>query len=975
MNFLGLPFAPSVKAQIETRQKALGQYNNIDEKYLRSYTTKTPFVRLASSVNVTDKGSNNAPLKVSVYQKLINQGLTAEQISGDKLAKNFILQGGVVSSTGKDSYSGLQKGLNDTKSPFNGAYGWGGISERGYVPMPGITNADITFYNNGALSKTTINIKCFSKAQFQLLDVLYLRPGYTLLLEFGWSQYLNNNNELVSMDQFYTGPMSALLNGDVSQYDLYEKIDAEKKKHDYNYDAVFGKITKFNWQFNPDGSYDCQVNLTSVGDVIESLKMNISNPNKDKSSEGEEEEDENPNPPLIANKFKSLLNTELVNIYDQASQGVVDGKPTLLDYGVDSLYDSTGVKKTPLYENALLAIPVEATDEENNLTPQVYMKYGALIAFIQSKLLLYNKKTKTPIVTFDMNLDDLTKDENVILTFPGQFSGNPKVCLIPYSNCAEPAISIPSTDLNEILKKISYPYSKSKTYLGTLANMMINTEYIESTFSSQPQDDEGDIKLIDFLKSLNKGMIEALGGVNKFDCRLSQDGIKIQFIEEIPQRFEQESKLEFTRFNVFGVKPGVDGSFIRNINLTADLSNDFATMISIGAQANSNQISGNATSFSNYSAGLKDRIIEEKVSSPANTDTGGKEATPQEEALENFTTNIYSETDENIRLFSNVYNDLKFIDENVTSLTAHNQTHAKLLLGILTDATAAEAAQLDAPFFLPFNLSLEMDGISGIKLYQKFLITNDILPPSYQDDNVDLQVTGVNHNIDGSAWMTKLDTLSVPRNKSKGAVKRPTEQKSLVTTQNYVSGTSKPLPPLSVVEPPESSNPEAIERFNAMQNAYNAVFQRDGAVSGMCAQWTYNLARAYTKFLSSEQADIGSKLAAGGNANQNNEFFNNLTKLGYTQTKSTGLSRKKCIDTVANTTWGYGDVVVYYANDKPTAGSNSHYVYGHAQIYVGNINSSGWSTSTQTNYDTDMVYKGRKSDNWDILIFRAPETA
>ena len=975
MNFLGLPFAPSVKAQIETRQKALGQYNNIDEKYLRSYTTKTPFVRLASSVNVTDKGSNNAPLEVSVYQKLINQGLTAEQISGDKLARNFILQGGVVSSTGADSYSGLQKGLNDVKSPFNGAYGWGGISERGYVPMPGITNADITFYNNGALSKTTINIKCFSKAQFQLLDVLYLRPGYTLLLEFGWSQYLNNNDELISMDQFYTGPMSSLLNGDVSQYDLYKKIDEEKKKHDYNYDAVFGKITKFNWQFNPDGSYDCQVNLTSVGDVIESLKMNISNPNEDKTSEGEEEEDENPNPPLIANKFKSLLNTELVNIYDQASQGVVDGKPTLLDYGVDSLYDDTGVLKTPLYENALLAIPVEATDEENNLTPQVYMKYGALIAFIQSKLLLYNKKTKTPIVTFDMNLDDLTKDENVILTFPGQFSGNPKVCLIPYSNCAEPAISIPSTDLNEILKKISYPYSKSPTYLGTLANMMINTEYIESTFSAQPQDDEGDIKLINFLKALNKGMIEALGGVNKFDCRLSQDGIKIQFIEEIPQRFEQESDLEFTRFNVFGVKPGVDGSFIRNINLTADLSNDFATMISIGAQANSNQISGNATSFSNYSAGLKDRIIEEKVSSPGNTDTGGKEATPREEALENFTTNIYSETDENIRLFSNVYNDLKFIDENVTSLTAHNQTHAKLLLGILTDATAAEAAQLDAPFFLPFNLSLEMDGISGIKLYQKFLITNDILPPSYQDDNVDLQVTGVNHNIDGSAWMTKLDTLSVPRNKSKGAVKRPTEQKSLVTTQNYVSGTSKPLPPRSVVEPPESDDPLAVTRFNAMQKAYNAVFQRDGAVSGMCAQWTYNLARAYSKFLANEQADIGSKLAAGGNANQNNEFFNNLTKLGYNQTKTTGISRKECIDTVANTTWGYGDVVVYYANDKPTTGSNSHYVYGHAQIYVGNINSSGWSTSTQTNYNTDMVYKTRKSDNWDILIFRAPETA
>ncbi len=170
-----------------------------------------------------------------------------------------------------------------------------------------------------------------------------------------------------------------------------------------------------------------------------------------------------------------------------------------------------------------------------------------------------------------------------------------------------------------------------------------------------------------------------MGGVNKFDCKLSQDGLKIQFIEEIPQRFlTPPANTEFTRFNVFGVKPGVDGSFIRNINLTADLSNDFATMISIGAQANSNQISANATSFSNYSAGLKDRIIEEKISSVSNEETGGKETTSQEKAVENFYYNIYNESDENVRLFSNVYNNLKFINENVSALTLLNQTHAKL---------------------------------------------------------------------------------------------------------------------------------------------------------------------------------------------------------------------------------------------------------------------------------------------------------
>ena len=971
-NFLGLPFDSWVKKQIDTRQSALGQNSNIDEKFLRFYTAKTPFLRLASSINLTNKGSNGTTLTDSVLKKLIKAGVPSELISGDKLAKNFILQGGVVSATNpKDSeFSGLQKGLNDQTNIFNGAYGWGGISERGYVPMPGLTDADITYYNNGALSKTVINIKCFSKAQFQLLDVLYLRPGYTLLLEFGWSQYLSNDGELMSMDQFYSGPMSALLNGGVSQYDLYEKINAERESHDGNYDAIYGKITKFNWQFNPDGSYDCQVELTSVGDVIESLKVNITDPNKDTTSEGEEADEENEQPPLIANKDKSILNKELFNIYEQAKQAAATA-PSLLDYGLNSLLDASGTKKTPLYGGALLSVPVEATDDDTNVTPQVYMKYGALMAFIQSKLLLYCKTTKTPVISFDMDLEDLDKDDNVILTFPGQFSGDPRVCLIPYSNVALPAIEIPNYAINEVLKETSFVYKKN-IYLARLSNVMVNINYIDGTLNAMTTNEDGDIKLIDFLQSLNKGIIEALGGVNKFSCRLSDDGLKIRFIEDIPQRFtDPPSSGTFTRFNVFGVKPGVDGSFIKNINLTADLSNDFATMISIGAQANSNQVSGNATAFSNYNAGLKDRIIPEKESSPANKETGGEEKTPQEQVKENFETNIVGD---GITLFEGIYGNLSFVDENCVSLTSHNNTHANLLLGILTDATAAEASQLDSPFFLPFNLSLEMDGIAGIKLFQKFLITEDILPPSYQGDSVDLQVTSVNQSINSSEWMTKLETLSVPANKSKGAPKRPTQQKSVVVAQNYSAGSAKPIPPTSDVEPPAGLDPLGQTRFDAMQKSYNTVFSRDGAVSGMCAQWSYNLARAYTKFLKNESADIGKQLAAGGNANQNNEFFNNLTKLGYVKSVSTGLTRKRCIDKIASITWGYGDVCVYYANDKPTSGKISHYQYGHAQIYVGEINSTGWATSTQTNYGTDMVYKGRKSNNWDLLTFRAPES-
>ena len=201
-SILGKPFKSFVKKQIEVRQESLGKYSNISSKDLQFYTTKAPFLRLASSVNLTDIDSSD-----SVLSKILKSSpnLTEEMLTGDALAKNFILQAGTINNT-----PFLKSGLSNG-SPFDGAYGWGGIEGRGYVPMPGITQADVTYYNNGALSKTTINVRCYSKEQFQLLDALYLRPGYTLMLEFGHSQYLNNNNELVSFDSFYTPPMSEFL--------------------------------------------------------------------------------------------------------------------------------------------------------------------------------------------------------------------------------------------------------------------------------------------------------------------------------------------------------------------------------------------------------------------------------------------------------------------------------------------------------------------------------------------------------------------------------------------------------------------------------------------------------------------------------------------------------------------------------------------------------------------------------------------
>jgi hypothetical protein len=166
-----------------------------------------------------------------------------------------------------------------------------------------------------------------------------------------------------------------------------------------------------------------------------------------------------------------------------------------------------------------------------------------------------------------------------------------------------------------------------------------------------------------------------------------------------------------------------------------------------------------------------------------------------------------------------------------------------------------------------------------------------------------------------------------------------------------------------------------------MQKSYNAVFKHQGQKSGACARWTYNLARNYVSALRGNTQIAGIQFPAGGNANQNILYYNNLVRLGYIITKvGNNVSRQQLNFLINSTTWGYGDVIAYYAND----GVGSHRTYGHTQIYIGSIsgipsisvnkNDSLWSTSVSNNYGNSFVYGDRNSNKWDLYVFRAPLT-
>ena len=64
-NFLSSPFSDWVRKQVNVRQESLGKYSNIPTKDLQHYISKTPFLRVASSVNLT-LGEGGVGGKISI---------------------------------------------------------------------------------------------------------------------------------------------------------------------------------------------------------------------------------------------------------------------------------------------------------------------------------------------------------------------------------------------------------------------------------------------------------------------------------------------------------------------------------------------------------------------------------------------------------------------------------------------------------------------------------------------------------------------------------------------------------------------------------------------------------------------------------------------------------------------------------------------------------------------------------------------
>jgi len=288
-NIVGENFYDYVRDQINVRQKYYGD-REINASYVnkkkQALYANTGWAKMVSSVNVDDYVCNQLGIDPNLYN---SNRLAKKAVLFAGLSEEYVDQQIIPPSPSQTSLSGslietyvtnLRAGINNSGDIINNsAYGFGGL-DFGQVPLPGIVDVSVTHKNRGSLREAQIRIKAYNKNQFAIIETLYLRLGYTVLLEWGHTVFIDNQENISGPDSLLSQEFLAgnyhnnpnQTNG-LDYYSVLNQIAYNQSKHNGNYDAMCGKVTNFNWDFNPDGSYDINVTLISIGDVIESLKI------------------------------------------------------------------------------------------------------------------------------------------------------------------------------------------------------------------------------------------------------------------------------------------------------------------------------------------------------------------------------------------------------------------------------------------------------------------------------------------------------------------------------------------------------------------------------------------------------------------------------------------------------------------------------------------------------------------------------
>jgi len=861
-NIIGANFTASLATQIKVRQEKLGKPNPEVNDILYN-NSKTSWLRVASGVDINDWDKTG----LGEYNQFS--------------AKDFVLFGGVTGEKGPQPLQPLATTTYDVVGDQIAAqYGIGNPSQWGYSPPPSVTSVDIQALNKGSIRKATLMLTAHNPDQFKILEILYLRLGFTILVEWGHTHYYDNEGDLQQMGNFSTTPFNTFFNSPGSQYEgfnaLNDQIVEERKKYNYNYDAFIGFISNFQWSIGEGGVYNINLTVISPGALIESLTANRStneqDPKKGENSEG-----------VAGNKIESYLNY-WKNVLQKAQEdtsseyeGSVEIETPTFDPEIFREYSD---KDYPFAKNNIGDVSENVfsykfkrkgeiirytysqilDDESQQDSAYYYISLGALLELIEKSQ--YKDTKGIPIMSIDYDYN-----KSYMFSHPYQQSIYPDKCILsstlyhqvvtyadvvtetepisedyvtssdgetflpfepssPEPEEVEPDLSVgviavqdttapinvyssQQTQIEQVEEILStrtiknlklgintkeVPYFKSgddpnitsrREYQGDIMGIMVNFDAVIQILQNT-QDENGNVSLLSLIQNILNDITVSTGNLNSFEVTYNEDKRKVVIYDNKLPPGIQTPPSEEASFHIKGFQNQNNlevGSFIKNFSFQSKIFPKLTNLIAISAQTGDTSLPDEGSSFQALNKNLTDRIMgRDSIKVDGNNSN-------------NSTTQNYNSVINDINRYL-----LKIYMNRVYN--TDNKDYSSTLKDILKYdvQVKVQTKKLPSPFFVPVTLSLTMDGLSGMTLWEKFGITPEYILPSDYPNNLDFIIQGVSHNIKDGKWVTTLETLSWP--KPIGLEEEPTD----ILEGDGSANSSSPTPETPAEPDPEVNN-------------------------------------------------------------------------------------------------------------------------------------------------------------------------
>ena len=782
-------FKEGVKKQLKARQESI---NDRTPGHLQYFNSRNAWIRMSSAVDVNnDSGA---------------------------LAKKSILQGGTLTSKGT-----LRSGVGSGNEAYSTTTLGGQTNRLGIRPMPGITSLDVKSKSAyGSLREATVNFQCWDIRQLEELEQLYMRPGYSVLVEWGWAPYLNNKKEFIP---------SVLL----SNY-LFEKDQTKEKlwaglfkraSTDGNYDAIYGFVKNYSWKARSDGGYDCSVSIITMGEILESLKVNYGA--FDKSSLKKTGLFPLVGGGAATDSFASSETGALI-ISFILSLGIATGNPSAGIAAAGALISSDDVAAA-YSQNILAGICAELyniakdktagsntspfilkdnnnggkfynfikykVDFENMAGPsitsggsQIYIRLADFIEILNRYVLLSDKKNETPIAKLSVHEPDATYsggNGNPLLCLGDihQISTNPYVCLIKNDAYKDPATSLGVTNLDTTQIKsyftsmAGFDYLDLNTEFGNIGNIFVNLDYlyglsVNDSLAEKDKKEKNDIILFDYIKSMMSGINAAIGNVANFDIFIDPVDSVARIIDV---NYVDTSNRSDAYANAFEIQVHNLNSIVRDYKLESQIFPEQSTMVAIGAQVKGGALGTNTDTLVDFNKGLIDRIIPQK-DSPTSTPNPTNDAAIEIKKLE--------ELQKSWAIIADLFLELNpdWWESRGDYDIEQSAKYSNALKDIIAYFTSIINKNTKNRAIIPTKLSLTMDGIGGMIIGNMFKINDDALPSGYKGGKgvagakIGYVVTGLGHKIDNNDWTTQVDSQFVVLDEPQGLDKKniPTVQ-------------------------------------------------------------------------------------------------------------------------------------------------------------------------------------------------------